>query len=54
MLEKYDFSLKRKCQALGNLYNETKDIRHVEHSKTRLFGIYLTLLQEKLMALMSF
>ena len=49
-LGRRDFSLKRRCQALGNLRDEAQDARHIERSKARLPGVYLTLLQEKLIA----
>ena len=48
-----DFSLKRRCQALGNLYDEAQDAWHAGRSKARLSGVYLTALQEKLIAPMS-
>ena len=47
-----DSFLKRRCQALENLYDKFKDAWHAGCSKTWLFDIYLTLLQEKLVASM--
>ena len=48
-----DSSLKRRCQALGNFRDKAQDARHAGRSKTRLPGVYLTPLQEKLVAPMS-
>ena len=48
-----DSSLKRRCQALGNLRDKAQDIRHAGCSKVWLPGVCLTPLQEKLVALMS-
>ena len=45
-----DSSLKCRCQALENLCNKAQDARYTGRSKTRLPGVYLTLLQEKLVA----
>ena len=45
-----DSSLKRKYQALKNLYNEAKDARHAGRSKPQLPGVWPTPLQEKLVA----
>ena len=47
-----DSSAKRKCQALENLRDKAQDTRHAGRSKTRLPGVCLTLLQEKLIVLM--
>ena len=47
-LGEYDSSLKRRCQALGNLCDKAQDARHARRSKTWLSGVCLTLLQEKL------
>ena len=48
-----DFFLKHKCQALENLRDKAQDARHARRSKARLFDVCLTLLQKKLVALMS-
>ena len=48
-----DFSSKRRYQALGNLGEKVQDALHARRSKTRLSGVCLTPLQEKLVALMS-
>ena len=50
VLEERDSSLKRRCQALGNLRDEAQDARHIGCSKTRLPGVCSTPLQEKLVA----
>ena len=45
-----DFSSKRRYQALGNLRDESQDAWHTGRSKAWLPSVYLTLLQEKLVA----
>ena len=52
-LERRDSFLKHRYQALGNLCDEAQDARHAERSKARLPGVCSTLLQEKLVALIS-
>ena len=47
-----DFSLKYRCQTQENLSNKAKNMQHTRRSKAWLLGIYLTLLQEKLVVLM--
>ena len=48
-----DSSLKHKCQALGNLRDKAQDVRHARRSKARLYSVYLTPLQKKLVVPMS-
>ena len=48
-----DSSLKRRCQALGNLRDKAQDARHARRSEARLPGVCSTPLQEKLVAPMS-
>ena len=43
-------SSKRRWQVLGNLIDKAKDARHAKCSKAWLPSVYLTLLQEKLVA----
>ena len=45
-----DFSLKYEYQGLENLHGKAKNIWHAKCSKAQLFGICLTLLQEKMIA----
>ena len=47
-----DSSLKRRCQALGNLRDKAQDARYARRSKARLPGVCSTPLQEKLVVLM--
>ena len=49
-LEERDSSLKRRYQALENLYDKTKDEQQAKRSKTRLLDVCLTPLQKKLIA----
>ena len=48
VLGRRDSSSKRRCQALRNFCDKAKDVRHAGRSKTLLFSIFSTPLQEKL------
>ena len=52
-LGRRDFSSKHRCQVLVNLRDKAQDAWHAGRSKAQLLGVYLTPLQEKLVAPIS-